>query len=82
MRYPLQPGEKEREDAALERIRATGIEIRTDEPCKPNPKDCSFCTYHAFNAEGVCLDGGRATALWSYIDEGYLNSVAYLRPVA
>lgn len=68
------------EDDALATLRALGVPVRANEPCDPRPNDCTFCDFHAFDAAGVELDGGRASSLLSYHRDGYI-AIAYLRPV-
>lgn len=51
-------------------------------PCQPHPGDCTMCTFHAFDADGQELDGGSASALLSWIEQGYLTDVATIRLVS
>jgi hypothetical protein len=72
----------ERQDAErLASIVALGVTF--GDPIDPQPSGCSSCIWHVESKDGQYEDGGTASAILSWIKEGYLGDPnnLVLRPV-
>lgn len=77
----LGPAYTAQEQAALDALLAMGITL--DPTPEPRPEGAhTMCAFHLYDAAGEELDGGQASSLLAWINDGYITGAAVIRPVS
>lgn len=76
------PAYTAQEQAALDAIVALGITL--DPTPIPHPSDGShmMCAFHLLDKDGEDCDGGQASSLLGWINDGYITDAVTIRPVS